>query len=220
MSRTAKKKEPQRKTIFAALALPLSFILLKKYNMKRMMFLVASAVALSGAAQAQSKESGGKILIAYFSWGGNTREMAKQIQQQTGGDLFEITTVKTYSKDYNECVAEAKKEQQANARPPLANEVKNMADYDVVFVGYPNWWGTMPQALFTFLEKYDLSGKTVVPFCTHGGGRWGRSLDDLKKLCPESKILEGLAIGGSMVRRSKDDVVKWLQKIGITKNNE
>jgi flavodoxin len=142
--------------------------------------------------------------------------MAKQIQQQTGGDLFEIVTVKPYSKDYDECVAEAKKEQQVNARPPLAAEAKDMADYNVVFVGYPNWWGTMPQALFTFLEKYDLSGKTVVPFCTHGSGRWGRSLDDLKKLCPESKILEGLTISGSMVRRSKDDVAKWLQKIGIT----
>ncbi|MDR2449009.1 MAG: NAD(P)H-dependent oxidoreductase [Prevotellaceae bacterium] len=177
-----------------------------------MMFLVASAVALSGAAQAQSK---GKILVAYFSWGGNTREVAKQIQQQTGGDLFEITTVKPYPKDYNECVAEAKKEQQANARPALAAEVKDMAAYDTVFVGYPNWWGTMPQVLFTFLEKYDLSGKTVVPFCTHGGGRWGRSLNDLKKLCPDATVLEGLAISGGMVRRSKDDVVKWLQKTGI-----
>jgi flavodoxin len=166
---------------------------------------------------AQEKDmSTKKILIAYFSWGGNTREMAKQIQQQTDGDLFEITTVKSYSKDYDECVAEAKKEQQDNARPPLATEVKDMAVYDVVFVGYPNWWGTMPMALFSFLEKYDLSGKTVVPFCTHGSGRWQRSLGDLKKLCPKSKILEGLTISGNMVRRSKDDVVKWLQKIGIT----
>jgi hypothetical protein len=105
--------------------------------MRRMMFLVASVIALSGAAQAQSKESRGKILIAYFSWGGNTREMARQIQQQTGGDLFEITTVKSYPKDYNECTEVAKKEQQANARPPLAAEVKDMAAYDTVFVGYP-----------------------------------------------------------------------------------
>ncbi|MDR0711175.1 MAG: NAD(P)H-dependent oxidoreductase [Prevotellaceae bacterium] len=173
-----------------------------------MMFLVASAVAMSGAVQAQSK---GKILIAYFSWGGNTREVAKQIRQQTGGDLFEITTVKPYPADYDECVKVAKKEQQDSARPPLAAEVKDMAAYDVVFVGYPNWWGTMPQVLFTFLEKYKLSGKTVVPFCTHGGGRWGRSLNDMKKRCPDATILEGLAIGGNMSRRSKDDVVKWLQ---------
>jgi flavodoxin len=182
--------------------------------MKRMMFLVASAAALSGAMQAQSK---GKTLIAYFSWGGNTREMAKQIQQQTGGDLFEITTVKPYPTDYNECIDVAKKEQQAAARPPLAAEVKDMAAYDVVFVGYPNWWGTMPQVLFTFLEQYDLSGKTVIPFCTHGGGRWGRSLGDLKTLCPDATVLEGLAISGNLVRRSKDDVVQWLKKLEIIK---
>jgi flavodoxin len=185
--------------------------------MKKMMCLVASAIALSGAVQAQSK---GKTLIAYFSWGGNTREMAKQIQQQTGGDLFEIKTVKPYPTDYNECVDVAKKEQQAGARPSLAAEVKDLATYDVVFVGYPNWWGTMPQVLFTFLEKYNMNGKTVIPFCTHGGGRWGRSLDDLKKRCPDAIVLEGLAISGNLARRSKDDVAQWLQKIGITKNKQ
>jgi flavodoxin len=179
------------------------------------MFLMAFAVVLSGAAQAQSK---GKTLIAYFSWGGNTREVAKQIQQQTGGDLFEITTVKPYSADYNECVAEARKEQQANARPPLAAEVKDMAAYDVVFVGYPNWCGSMPMALFTFLETYDLRGKTVLPFCTHGSGRWGRSLDDLKKLCPDVTLLEGFAVSGNLARRSKDGVAAWLQKTGIGGN--
>ncbi|MDR1673735.1 MAG: NAD(P)H-dependent oxidoreductase [Bacteroidales bacterium] len=185
--------------------------------MKKIMCLVASAVALSGAVQAQSKE---KTLIAYFSWGGNTREMAKQIQEQTGGDLFEIKTVELYPTDYNECVNVAKKEQQAGTRPPLAAEVKDIVAYDVVFVGYPNWWGTMPQVLFTFLEKYNMSGKTVVPFCTHGGGRWGRSLNDLKKLCSDAIVLEGLAISGNLVRRSKDDVAKWLQKIGITNSKQ
>jgi flavodoxin len=183
--------------------------------MKEIMFLVAASIALDGTAQAQA-QSKGKILVAYFSWGGNTREMAKQIQKQTGGDLFEITTATPYSADYNECVAQAKKEQQADARPPLATEAENMAAYNVVFVGYPNWWGSMPMALFIFLEKYDLSGKTVIPFCTHGGGRWGRSVGDLKKLCPKTTVLEGLAISGNVVRRSKDDVMQWLQKIGIT----
>jgi flavodoxin len=184
---------------------------------KILIALIAVFMANSMGAQAQSK---GKTLVAYFSWGGNTREIAKQIQQQTGGDLFEIKTVKPYPTDYNECVDVAKKEQQTNVRPALADTVKNFAVYDVVFVGYPNWWGTMPQALFTFLEKYDLSSKTVVPFCTHGGGRWGRSLNDLKKLCPDdATVLEGLAISGNLVRRSKDDVVKWLQKIGITSNS-
>jgi flavodoxin len=185
--------------------------------MKKMMFLaIVSIVVLSGTVQAQSK---GKTLIAYFSWGGNTREMAKQIQQQTGGDLFEITTIKPYPADYNECVDVAKKELQDNARPPLAVEVKNMADYDTVFVGHPKWCGTMPMALFTFLEKYNMSGKTVVQFCTYGAvysaGGWGDSEEDLKKLCPGATILRGLAIKGSTVKSSKDDVAKWLQKIGI-----
>jgi flavodoxin len=161
-----------------------------------------------------------KILVAYFSWSGNTRKMATQIQRQTSGDLFEIKTVKPYPGDYNECIDVAKKEQQANARPALANTVTNFADYDVIFVGYPNWWGTMPQALFTFLEAYDFSGKTIVPFNTHGGGRWGRSLDDLKKLCPNATILEGLTISGNTVRRSKDDVAKWLQQIGMTSKKQ
>jgi flavodoxin len=184
--------------------------------MKRMIFLVASAIALSGTVQAESR---GKTLIVYFSWGGNTREMARQIRHQTGGDLFEIKTLKPYPTDYNECVDVAKKEQQVNARPALADTLKNFSTYDVVFVGYPNWWGTMPQALFTFLEAYDFSDKAaVVPFCTHGGGRWGRSTDDLKKLCPDAAVLEGLAISGNLVRRSKDDVEKWLQKIGIINN--
>jgi flavodoxin len=114
----------------------------------------------------QAQEPAGKsqkILVAYFSWGGNTRQMATQIQQQTGGDLFEIKTVKPYPGDYNECIDIAKKEQQANARPALVDAVKNWTDYDVVFIGYPNWWGTMPQALFTFLEAYDFSGKQLFP---------------------------------------------------------
>jgi flavodoxin len=183
---------------------------------KILIALVAVFMANSIGAQAQKTEGKSqKNLVAYFSWGGNTREIAKQIQQQTGGDLFEIKTVKPYPTDYNECIDVAKKEQQVNARPALADTVKNFTAYDVIFVGYPNWWGTMPQALFTFLEAYDFSGKTIVPFCTHGGGIWGRSLNDLKKLRPDATVLEGLAISGNLVRRSKDDVVKWLQKIGI-----
>jgi flavodoxin len=176
-------------------------------------------VACLIAANLNSQEMNRKILITYFSWGGNTREMAKQIQQQTGGDLFEIKTVKPYPKDYDGCVDVAKKEQQENARPALTGTVNNFAAYDVVFVGHPKWCGTMPQALFTFLEAYDFNGKSVVQFCTYGAmysvGGWGNSEEDLKKLCPTATILEGLAIKGSTVKSSKDDVVKWLQKIGI-----
>jgi flavodoxin len=218
---TAKQKRALQKNKQYNFHITFALYFVKKYDMKRVVFLVASAVALSGAVQAQSK---GKTLIAYFSWGGNTREMAKQIQQQTGGDLFEIKTVKPYPTDYNECVDVARKEYQAHTRPALADSVRNMADYDVVFVGHPKWCGTMPMALFTFLEKYDMSGKTVVQFCTYGAvysaGGWGDSEKDLKKLCSTATLLEGLAIKGSTVKSSKDDVVQWLQKIGITKNRQ
>jgi flavodoxin len=173
-------------------------------------------VSLCGSLQAKEEA---KVLIAYFSWSGNTRTMALQIQKQVGGDLFEITTAKPYPKNYDECVAFAKKEQENKARPSLGAElkdkVKDISDYEVIFIGYPNWWGTMPMVLFTFLEKYDLKGKTIVPFCTHGGGRWGRSLDDLKKLCPKSNVREGLAVSGNSVRQSRNDITKWLQKLEI-----
>ncbi|MDR2651245.1 MAG: hypothetical protein LBC68_02875 [Prevotellaceae bacterium] len=178
-----------------------------------MMCIVAFFIALIGTVQAQSNK---KILIAYFSWGGSTREIAKQIQEQTGGDLFEITVTNPYSANYDECVKQAKTEQQTDARPAFKGEVSGMDTYDVVFIGYPNWWGTLPMVLFTFLEKYDMSGKTVIPFCTHGNGGWGRSAGDLKKLCPNSTILEGFAVRGNMAKNSKDDIVKWLQKTGIT----
>jgi flavodoxin len=132
------------------------------------------------------------ILVAYFSHTGNTRVIANQIHENVGGDIFEIVTVDPYPDDYNACVDKAKQEQDDNSRPELATKVENMDSYDVVFVGYPNWWGTMPMAVFTFLEEYDFSGKTIVPFCTHEGSGLGRSVEDIKELCPQSTILEGL----------------------------
>ncbi|MDR1483324.1 MAG: NAD(P)H-dependent oxidoreductase [Planctomycetaceae bacterium] len=188
--------------------------------MKKLLILVMLVffVAFCGAAQAKEEA---KVLIAYFSYTGNTRLVALQIQKQIGGDLFEITTAKPYPRKYKDCVDIAKKEQNDKARPPLGAELKDkvkkdIADYDVIFIGYPIWWGTLPQVLFTFLDKYDLKGKTIVPFCTHNGGRWARSLDDLKKTCPNSKFRDGITINGDSVRQSKNDVTKWLQKLEIT----
>lgn len=138
---------------------------------------------------------------------GNTEVIAKKIKDFIGGDLFEINTIKPYPKDYDETIKVAKDELRKNARPELTDTVKNMDDYDVIYLGYPNWWGTFPMAVFTFLESYDFTGKTIVPFCTHEGSGLGGSESDIKKLCPNAKILFGIAILGSLVA-SADNVVQ------------
>ena len=150
------------------------------------------------------------ILIAYFSYSGNTKVIANKIHEDVGGDIFEIKTVDPYPTDYNAVVDQAKKERDENYRPKLATKVDNIDSYDVIFVGYPDWWVTMPMPVFSFLEQYNLSGKTIVPFCTHEGSGLGRSVDDIKKTCPQSTILDGLAI-------SDKDISNWLNKIGIIK---
>ena len=155
------------------------------------------------------------ILVVYFSHSGNTRVIANQIHEKVGGDIFEIVTVNPYPMDYDAVVDQAKQEQEDNYRPELATKVENMDSYDVVFIGYPNWWGTMPMPVFTFLEEYDFSGKTIIPFCTHEGSGLGRSVEDITKLCPQSTILDGLAIRGSSVENSQDEVSEWLREIGM-----
>jgi len=158
-----------------------------------------------------------KALVAYFSRTGNTREIASQIHEKVGGDMFEIMTANPYPRDYDECVKQAKQELGKGYRPELKTTVKDIESYDVVFIGYPNWWGTIPMALATFLSKYDLSGKTIVPFCTHGGSRLGRSVTDIAKFCPHSTVLEGLAIWGSDVKNARNEVSGWLHKLGLNK---
>jgi flavodoxin len=169
------------------------------------------------ANEAKTKPAAGKkILTVYFSHSGNTREITNQIHKLAGGDIFELQTVQTYPANYNAVVKQARKEQDTNYRPQLKSKIKNIESYDIIFVGYPNWWGTMPMALFTFLSEYNFPGKTVIPFCTHEGSGLGNSVSDLKKLCPKSKILDGLAIRGGSVKTSQGDVSAWLHKIGIT----
>ncbi len=165
--------------------------------------------------QTQIDSAPKKILVAYFSHSGNTREIANQIHEKVGGDIFEIVIVNPYPIDYDVVVDQAKQEQEDNYRPELATEVGNMDSYDVVFVGYPNWWGTMPMPVFSFLEEYDFSGKTIIPFCTHEGSGLGRSVEDITELCPQSTILDGLAIRGSSVETAQDDVSEWLREIGM-----
>lgn len=157
----------------------------------------------------------GNILIAYFSKTGNTETIANMIAEHTGGELFRVETVVPYPDDYNETVDIAREEQDNNARPELSTHVEDMSRYDVIYLGYPNWWGTMPQAMFTFLEEYDFSGKTIIPFCTHGGSALGRSEEDIGNLVPDATLLDGLAVSGSRVGSAQETVEEWLEALEI-----
>ena len=163
------------------------------------------------------QETGGKILIAYFSWGGNTRGIAQEIQAQTGADVFEITPADLYSTDYNTVLMEAQEDQHKQARPELSAHVQNMEEYDIVLLGYPNWWASIPMPIASFLEEYDFSEKTIIPFCSHGGGRFGQSLTAIAKLAPNSVIGEGLSVHYSGGASLPDDVDAWLKANGISK---
>ena len=141
---------------------------------------------------------------------GNTEVAAGIIKELTGADLFKIEQAKSYSSDYNECIAQAQDDQRQNSRPELTNYPETLDEYDVIYLGYPNYWSTMPMAVFTFLEHFNFSDKTIKPFCTHEGSDLGSSVSDIKKLCPKAKIEKGLAIRGGSVNRAKNDIEKWI----------
>ncbi|HJV35869.1 flavodoxin [Geomonas sp.] len=167
--------------------------------------------------------SNSKCLIAYYSRAGNnyvggaivnlpvgnTEVAAHIIQQLTDAALFKIETVKQYPADYYETTEVSKKELRQNFRPELSVHV-DISEYEVIYLGYPNWWGTMPLAVFSFLEEYDFSGKTIVPFCTHEGSGLGRSESDIRRLCPAATVSRGLAIVGGSVRSAEEPIRKWL----------
>ena len=164
-----------------------------------------------------------KIVIAFFSKTNNTKILAEQIQSLVGGDTFHVTTKAPYPTGYRETTRVARAELDNDERPELAATIspEDMEKYDVIFLGYPNWWGTMPMAMFTFLEQYDLSGKTIVPFCTHGGGGFGRGPADIAKLSPNATILQGFAVRTGFLRflesRTPNDVADWLRGLGYIK---
>ena len=158
-----------------------------------------------------------KILVAYFSHSGNTREIANQIHKIVGGDIFEIQSVKKYPDDYDAVVEQARQELDSGYKPALKTKMENIKAYDLVFIGYPVWWGTFPAPVKTFLSEYDFSGKTIAPFCTHEGSSLGRSAADISKLCPKSALLNGVAIRGSVVKTAQNKVSEWLREIKITK---
>ncbi len=167
----------------------------------------------TGAATDTTEDS--HILVAYFSWSGNTEAMANPIAEQTGGTLFEIAPATPYTDDYDALLDVAQQEQAEDARPELAASVEDWDSYDVVFVGYPDWWSNAPMVIYSFLESYDWTGKTLVPFCTSGGGGFGRSLDRLPDSAPGATILEGLHVSGSSAADSGEEVAEWIAGLGL-----
>lgn len=189
---------------------------------------------------AGAEAAGSSILIAYFTMPedvdpagadavagasivvrdgeilGNVEYMAQTIQQAVGGDLLRIETVEEYPLEHEALVDFAAEEQEAGARPALATQIENLGQYDTIFLGYPNWWGDMPQALYTFLESYDLSGKTIIPFCPHGGSGFSRTQSTIAELQPEATVREdGLTLSRNDVADSAEQVTAWAQGLGL-----
>ena len=162
---------------------------------------------------------GGKMnkgIIIYFSVGyitkGNTEVVAEYIRDITKADMFKVERKVPYAKDYNTCIKQAQDEQRRGERPELKQMLNSIEDYDVVFVGSPIYWGTMPNPLLTQLEKLNWQGKTVMPFTTHEGSGLGNVVADLKNICKGATVLNGLAITGSAVKGSKDKVQNWIKQ--------
>ena len=197
---------------------------------------LSSEPIVSKSDPAQENPDQNKILIAYFTWAenaegdpdvdavatasvslpGNVGQMASWIQAEVGGNLFSIQVNEPYSADYDECLDRASKEKSQKSRPALKNRVNNFEEYDIIFIGYPNWWYTAPMAVFSFLEEYDFSGKRVVLFCSHGTGGLASSVRDITAALPDSTV-ESNVIGvyRDDISKSRDTVKEWLNKIGF-----
>lgn len=167
------------------------------------------------------------ILIAFYSRAGenyfggtyrrvaagNTKKAAEMLSRLTGGELFKIEQARPYSENYQTCIAEAKADLQKKARPEVLNLPENLDAYDEIYLGYPNYWGTMPMAVYTFLERYDFTGKTIHPFCTHEGSGLAVTVQDIRKAAPGAAVTRGLAIHGSNVDGAQAALEKWAQEV-------
>lgn len=143
---------------------------------------------------------------------GNTEIAAELIQQLTGADMFKVEQKNAYAEGYNECIEQARSDQKTNARPQLKGYPESLDKYSTIYLGFPNYWGTMPMAMFTFLEHFDLSGKVIKPFCTHEGSGLGNSANDICRICPNAKVEKGLAIRGSRADLSEKEIEKWIKE--------
>ena len=198
----------------------------------------AEEIASSTATSLEKVEIEGKVLVAYFTWPepdgvdassgasriiaddklyGNTEFIAHIISEATGGDLFAIKTEKSYPSPHKALIYDAKKEAENNERPKMTTRIENMKDYDVVFVGYPNWWYDMPMVIYSFFDAYDFKGKTIIPFVTHGGSRFSQSVQTIKELEKEARVIEGPSVSARNVPSAESSVLAWLEKQGFKK---
>ena len=195
-----------------------------------------------GTAEAESSEAGAQssLLVAYFSYAenaalpddvdasasasiqpwngaltGNTGVVADMIAQATGADLFSIRTVEQYPDTYDATIDQGQQEQSDGARPELATHLENLDSYDTIFLGFPNWWGDMPMAVYTFLDEVDLSGKTVIPFVTSGGSGFSNTISTIQQMEPQATLQEGLSIGASSATGAQQQVESWLSELGL-----
>ena len=149
------------------------------------------------------------VLVVYFSHTGTTREVAAYLHELVGGDLVELIPVEPYPEGYSAALDPAKQEQRQNARPAIKDPMESIEQYDVIYLGYPIWWGTVPMIVYTFLESYDFTEKTVVPFATSGGTGIGQSMKDIRKTIPDADVRDGLLV------KNNDSILPWLQKLGL-----
>ena len=154
--------------------------------------------------------SGASIVVKNKDVLGNMQYMAMTIQEAIGGELFRIETKEKYPLEHETLVNQAKEEQNEEVRPELATHIENVEQYDIIFLGYPNWWGDMPQPLYTFLEEYDFSGKTIIPFNSHGGSEFSNTIEEIKKLQPNATVKDdGLSISRNDVADSEQEITDW-----------
>lgn len=161
-----------------------------------------------------AEPQGGKSLVVYFSWSGNTEQVALEIAGQTGAEVFKIQPETPYTTDYDEMLEIATGEQRESARPAISGELPNLDGVDTVYLGYPNWWGDMPMILYTYLDAADLTGKTVCPFVTSGGSGLSGTVGTIRELEPGATVTEGLSLGSGEAASCGDAVSAWLTEIG------
>ena len=147
---------------------------------------------------------------------GNTQYMAYVIQKNTGADIFRIEPKTPYPTDHDTLVDLASNEQAENARPAIKDTIENFEQYDTIFVGYPNWWGDMPMILYTFFDTYDFSGKTIIPFNTHGGSGFSDTINSIRENEPNAEVLDGLSISRNSIQDAEAEIVDWVESLNIT----